>query len=72
MPCKKAMEKLMKVLEEENDARAMCVDYGICPDCGANLNEHECGCRHPDAGRERTPFAELERLTRTGGPGTKP
>ncbi|UCG42953.1 MAG: DUF177 domain-containing protein [candidate division WOR-3 bacterium] len=42
---------------------------GICPDCGANLNERRCGCLHPDSGKERTPFAELERLTRTGGPG---
>ena len=46
MPCKKAMEKLMKVLEAENDARMMCVDYGICPDCGEEMEYH----RYPHDG----------------------
>jgi len=45
---------------------------GICPDCGANLNQGDCGCRHSGSDREKTPFAELERLTRAGRPGPQP
>lgn len=42
---------------------------GICPDCGANLNEGDCGCADARAAREeaeeqaRNPFAALKGLT---------
>jgi uncharacterized protein len=37
---------------------------GICPGCGANLNEEACRCRTAD---RRSPFAKL-RLVKTGMP----
>lgn len=32
---------------------------GLCPQCGANLNEGECGCAKGEANVEESPFAAL-------------
>ncbi len=40
---------------------------GICPHCGANLNEEECKC---EGGRKASPFAKLESIkSRLPNPG---
>jgi uncharacterized protein len=40
---------------------------GLCPTCGANLNETECGCAAADRAGEESPFAALKNLF--DGPG---
>lgn len=33
---------------------------GLCPKCGSNLNEGDCGCEGADADASRNPFAMLK------------
>ena len=33
---------------------------GLCPQCGANLNEGPCGCSRDEADVEASPFAALK------------
>lgn len=35
---------------------------GLCPDCGANLNDGPCGCTHDDDAAAGNPFAVLKNL----------
>ncbi len=44
--------------------KVLCTDNckGICPGCGANLNEEACRCK---AGGRQSPFAKLK-LIKTG------
>ena len=35
---------------------------GLCPKCGANLNERSCGCNITDDFKTINPFAKLEGL----------
>lgn len=46
-------------------SRVLCREdcKGLCPVCGKNLNEGECGCRKKESGSGDSPFAVLENLT---------
>lgn len=35
---------------------------GLCPQCGANLNEGECGCTHSPGDDPTNPFAKLKEI----------
>ena len=44
------------------DTKNLCSDdcKGLCPQCGANLNEGPCGCSRDEADVEASPFAALK------------
>lgn len=59
-------DPIMAAIVMETPFVVLCKDdcKGLCPDCGANLNEQECGCaakRAAEAAKE-SPFAALANL----------
>ena len=54
-------EQLLEQLEMEFPIRFLCKDdcRGLCPKCGKNLNEGECGCNTKEVDPRLAPLAKL-------------
>ena len=62
MPQMEAPQALLAALLLEVPLVPLCDDdcKGLCPQCGANLNEGPCGCSRDEADVEASPFAALK------------